>query len=348
MQKIKAPATINTHAAKALNADFVLGITGTPIENRIEDLWCIMDRIAPGYLGDLKTFSKDHGDEDAGALTKLKAKLDEPHGPAPAIMLRRMKETILDGLPTKEVQKYRVTMPLQQADAYTKSVSAARMAGRDRGAMLKAIHAFRGVSLHPDGANGVDPYDPLSVNVWISRSARLLKVVELLKLIRSRSEKAIVFVEDRAVQKVFASAAPLLFDLMVEPAIINGEVPGERRQAIVDRFQNDRSGFDFLVLSPKAAGIGLTITAANHVIHLSRWWNPAVEDQCNDRVYRIGQERPVTIHVPVAVHPIYGEASFDETLDKLLESKRKLSRHMLAPPVQENDVDLLFEAAVGV
>lgn len=347
MQKIKAPGTINTHSAKALNAEFVLGMTGTPIENRIEDLWCIMDRVSPGYLGDLKDFSAIHGEENPSALTKLKAKLDEPLGAAPAVMLRRMKETILEGLPTKTVEKYNVIMPPHQADAYAKAVAMARDSGRDRGAMLKALHAFRGISLHPDGADEIDQCDAGSVASWMSRSARLSKAVELLRTIRGKSEKAIVFVEDRAVQKTFAAAAPSLFGLATEPAIINGEVQGDKRQAIVDRFQKDRSGFGLLVLSPKAAGIGLTITAANHVIHLSRWWNPAVEDQCNDRVYRIGQDLPVTIHVPIAVHPVFGEASFDQTLDRLLESKRALSRHMLAPPVQENDIATLFGAALG-
>ncbi len=90
----------------------------------------------------------------------------------------------------------------------------------------------------------------------------------------------------------------------------------------------------------------MTITAANHVVHLSRWWNPAVEDQCNDRVYRIGQDRDVTIHIPMARHPVFGDASFDHTLDRLLAIKRNLSRDMLAPPVQTNDMDRIFGATI--
>lgn len=347
IQKIKTPGTINTHAAKAMNVDFVLGLTGTPIENRIEDLWCIMDRVAPGFLGDLRSFSAVHSKEDPDSLRILKAKMDEPCGSAPAVMLRRMKEDILEGLPPKSIEQYRVEMPPAQADAYAEAVAAARAGQRDRGSMLKAIHAFRGISLHPEGGADVNPYDRESLQSWISRSARLSQVVAILSTIRDRTEKAIVFVEDREVQKAFAIAATQLFKLSIDPAVINGQVPGPKRQAIVDKFQEGQPGFDILVLSPKAAGIGLTITAANHVIHLSRWWNPAVEDQCNDRVYRIGQERPVTIHIPIAVHPLFGASSFDETLNTLLEGKRALSRSMLAPPVRENDVDLLFDAAVG-
>src|SRR5690606_3161876 len=160
-------------------------------------------------------------------------------------------------------------------------------------------------------------------------------------------EKALVFIEDRAVQTVFAAVAAAHFNLPAEPDIINGETPGDRRQRIVDRFQSLPPGFAVLVLSPKAAGVGLTITAANHVIHLSRWWNPAVEDQCNDRVYRIGQEKPVTVHVPLAIHPTFNEASFDHKLDDLLERKRALSRDMLMPPVSESDAESLFGDTVA-
>src|SRR5690349_15961911 len=107
---------------KTLNADFVLGLTGTPIENRLEDLWCIMDRLTPGYLGDLKGFSSTYCDEDAGQLRALKRKLDEPVGAAPAVMLRRMKSDVLDGLPNKHEVRYPVPMPAPQAGAYLRIV----------------------------------------------------------------------------------------------------------------------------------------------------------------------------------------------------------------------------------
>jgi SNF2 family DNA or RNA helicase len=132
--------------------------------------------------------------------------------------------------------------------------------------------------------------------------------------------------------------------LIVAPtALLNN-----RRQEFVQRFQSAPPGFDLLILSPKAAGIGLTIIAANHVIHLSRWWNPAVEDQCNDRCYRIGQDKPVTIHLPMAVHPELGQASFDCKLDHLLWRKRQLSHDMLAPPISNGDVGELFGATIDI
>jgi hypothetical protein len=116
--------------------------------------------------------------------------------------------------------------------------------------------------------------------------------------------------------------------------LINGSTAIPRRQEIVNRFQRhlDRDeGFDLLVLGPKAAGTGLTLTAATHVIHLSRWWNPAVEEQCNDRVHRIGQTRPVTVHVPMAIHPGYQQNSFDCLLHSLMTRKRRLASSALWP-----------------
>ena len=347
MQKIKEPGSINTRSAKTLNADFVLGLTGTPIENRIEDLWSLFDRIAPGYLGALRPFSHAYGGDDPVALARLKFMLDTPVAELPAPMLRRMKDRARDGLPAKQAKAYRVSMPKAQADAYSRVVAEARIDGLNRRGMLEILHKLRGISLHPDRADGVDTSDPASCAAWLERSARLGRAVEILRRIEALGEKAIVFVEDLAVQRAFAEAVATLMDLPRIPDIINGSVAGDRRLAIVDRFQEAPLGFDLLVLSPKAAGVGLTITAANHVLHLSRWWNPAVEDQCNDRAYRIGQTRDVTIHLPQAEHPAFGNASFDIRLDELLERKRALSRHMLAPPESDGDIDALFGQVMG-
>lgn len=342
-QKIKSPGTINTQSAKAMNADFVLGLTGTPIENRLADLWCIMDRVVPGYLGDLKAFVANYENGSEEDLKRLKAMLDRPSDErAQAVLLRRMKTEILEGLPSRTISRVSVPMPSDQAEAYHDAVMRARAGGGSKGSVLQAINSFRGISLHPNGATDCDPLDKESVRRWIAKSARVRHAVDVLEKLRAPGEKALVFIEDLDVQALFSAAIATHLGLDRQPAIINGAVPGERRLEIVDRFQSSSEAFDLLVLSPKAAGIGLTITAANHVIHLSRWWNPAVEDQCNDRCYRIGQQKPVTVHVPIALHPDYGEASFDVKLDALLESKRQLSQHMLLPPVTEGDAEMLF------
>lgn len=347
MQKVKSPDSINSHTAKTMNIDFVLGMTGTPIENRLEDLWCIMDRIAPGYLGDLKSFSRTYGDEDPQALAELKAKMDRPQGNAPAIMLRRMKDDVAKDLPAKHIMPYSVAMPASQARAYDEAVAAAKAGSKSRKSMLETLHLLRGISLHPDRTGEANAYDAAWRMSWINSSARVQKAITLLEDIRGQSEKALVFLEDRAMQQTFAAAIAEHLNLPARPPVINGTMVGRQRQEIVDAFQKAPTGFDLLILSPKAAGIGLTITAANHVIHLSRWWNPAVEDQCNDRAFRIGQTKDVTIHLPMAIHPTHGGGSFDQKLHDLLERKRSLSRDMLAPPTSERDVDGLFADVVG-
>lgn len=351
MQKIKDPGTLNTLASKAMNADFVLGLTGTPVENRIEDLWSIMDRIFPGYLRDLKSFSRDYKDFSEEKFRALKDRLSNELDGAPAIMLRRMKEDVLEGLPPKEIRPYRTTMPKVQCEAYDAAVAGALSLGpgsRSRGAMLEAIQRLRSVSLYPDDPWRFDLSTEKGCREWIERSARLAKTMEILRDIDRRGEKALVFVEHRFMQERFAEAATTLFGLDELPFIINGATPGGQRQKRVNQFQARRSRFDLMILSPKAAGVGLTITAANHVIHLSRWWNPAVEDQCNDRVYRIGQNKSVQIHIPMAEHPVLGERTFDVTLDRLLTRKRALSRTLLAPPITDSDLGDVYREAVDV
>lgn len=353
MQKVKAPDTLNTKAAKAMNARFVIGMTGTPIENRMEDLWCIFDRITPGYLGDLKGFSAQYSEAHADNLRVLKEKLDNPvkgdgsHVKAPPVMKRRMKVDILEGLPTKIEVPYLDNMPPEQASAYRQIVTEAlRHRERSQGYMLKVLHGMRGVSLHPDDATHADVSTASRFEAFAKRSARLTRMIAVLRDIAAQGEKALIFVEFLGMQHAVAEGVAALFGLHHRLDVINGSVPGERRLGIVERFSSREPGFDALVLSPRAAGVGLNITAANHVIHLSRWWNPAVEDQCNDRAYRIGQTKPVTIHIPIATHPDIPDGSFDQRLASLLQRKRQLSREMLVPPTSDSDVSELFGATV--
>lgn len=164
-------------------------------------------------------------------------------------------------------------------------------------------------------------------------SARLEAALDILRGVRDRGERALVFIEHVKMQHRFIELVKREFGLS-RVDLINGSTPIPRRQEIVTRFQrhlNRDEGFDLLVLGPKAAGTGLTLTAATHVIHLSRWWNPAVEEQCNDRIHRIGQTRPVTVHVPMAIHPGYQHNSFDCLLHSLMTRKRRLASAALWP-----------------
>ena len=338
-QKIKNPGARVTDAALAMNVDFAVLMTGTPVENRTADVWSLLDRAEPGRFGTLKDFSRQYeaaGDSGPAALAALHRELTQTTDAAPALMLRRLKEDHLPELPEKQVHRYVVDMPPPQAAAYADVV----LRREDRG-MLETLHRLRGISLHP-----ASPADGGDVESYVRASARLSETFQILDEIAQRGEKALLFVEARAMQDFLIGALRRRFSLADDVLVVNGAVSGRVRKERVDVFQ-DRSGFDVMILSPRAGGVGLTLTAANHVIHLSRWWNPAVEDQCTDRVFRIGQRRTVHVYLPLARHPSLGDYSFDLKLDGLMARKRDRNRRVLAPvaPVPA-DVEELYRGAV--
>ena len=340
-QKIKNPAALMTDAVKAMNADFVVALTGTPVENGMADLWSIVDRVEPGHLSSLKAFLalvEPGGTPASEALIQVRRQLMD--GDA-ALMLRRMKADHLQGLPEMHFHIERQDMPAGQAQAYRAAVLRARTAGCDKGQMLKALQDLRAISLHPD------PESEMVDDAFWSASARLAHAIRVLDRVRDAGEKALLFLESKGVQQQLLSRLQRRYGLSEPPLLINGDVAGDWRKRRVDTFQQ-RKGFDVMVLSPRAGGVGITLTAANHVIHVSRWWNPAVEDQCTDRVYRIGQKRAVHVHLPLAVHPQYAEASFDVKLHALLERKRQLSRTVLTPGVLgATDIQELYSGTVA-
>lgn len=343
IQKIKTPGTQVTDAAKAMQAEFALALTGTPIENRLADLWCLMDTLHPGALGGLKEFSRRYEDRpDPEDLRRLKDALSLPGPERPAVMLRRMKDEVLEGLPSKTEHVRQVLMPDVQANAYSAVVAEARRR-KNRGKMLEALQAMRAVSLAPLERSMV-----ASDEDYVRSSARLVATISILDEIRERGEKALLFVEMRAAQADLAGVLQRRYGLARAPMIISGEVAGPRRQERVDAFQAGPPGFDVMILSPKAGGVGLTLTAANNVVHLTRWWNPAVEDQSTDRCYRIGQQRPVNVYLPMALLPGGEEHSFDSRLHALLGQKRALSRDLLMPPaLSDEDARRLYEETIA-
>jgi hypothetical protein len=342
-QKIKTPGTLATEAAKALKSDFIIAMTGTPIENRLADLWCLMDTVQPGMLGDLSGFSRRY--ESTGVSTddiaRLRQQLVAQRGSAPAIMCRRMKTEVLDGLPDRRDHVLEKAMPPEQAAAYDRLIDEHRR-DSSRGSMLKVLQAIRAVSLHP-GLNADEDDD-----TTIARSARYIAMFEALDRIVDRREKALVFCEFLEPLAHLSTIIQRRYRLGRTPVSISGEVAGTRRQDRVDAFQQRGDGFDVMLMTPKAGGVGLTLTAANNVIHLTRWWNPAVEDQCTDRVYRIGQARPVNVFFPQAILPEDRDHSFDVRLGALLARKRRLSRELLAAPAgTEQDANELYNETVA-
>jgi SNF2 family DNA or RNA helicase len=325
IQALKNPVSLRAKAALAVNADFRIGLTGTPIENSTLDLWAIMEQLAPGRFGTLKTFREKFSEPADGNMQELYSLVFEPQGGLPPLALRRLKQDVARDLPEKSRCLHPRLMPEPQSTAY--ETAREKLASGARGGALKMLHHIRSVSVHPDVSS------PAEDEVYIGMSARLLAAMDILREVRDIGERALVFIEHVKMQHRFIELAKREFGLS-RIDLINGKTPILRRQEIVNRFQRhlDRDeGFDLLVLGPKAAGTGLTLTAATHVIHLSRWWNPAVEEQCNDRVHRIGQTKPVTVHVPMSIHPGYQHNSFDCLLHSLMVRKRRLASSALWP-----------------
>lgn len=227
-------------------------------------------------------------------------------------------------------------MPSQQAEEYCLAVESSQA---DK-SVLSALQRIRSISLHPY------TYVDVTEEQYIRDSARLTLTFRILDDIAERDEKALIFVEFLKMQGFLLEAIQRRYGLAEPILVVNGTVSGSKRKLRVDAFQK-RPGFDAMILSPRAGGVGLTLTAANHVIHLSRWWNPAVEDQCTDRAHRIGQDRCVHVYYPIAIHPEYGEYSFDIRLNDLLTKKRKLNRAVLAPTApSKRDMEALYNLTV--
>ena len=356
IQKIKNIRTLNSLAARTVKADFRIGLTGTPIENHISELWAIMDAISPGTgqspgrLGTLQDFLDRYKQITEDSMRELHARIFKPvkhEGKyVPPVGQRRLKEAEIANLPNKNYRFYPTTMPQLQAERYEQARG--YLAEGAHGSALKMLHHIRGVSLNP-----VSPPEaaPTNIREHLVHGARFEAMQRVLERIRAKSERALIFTEDRRMQALVVQWLKSNYGLK-SPRIINGETAAKKRQQYVREFQShlkEDRGFDVMLLSPRAAGVGLTLTAATHVVHLSRWWNSAVEEQCNDRIYRIGQTRNVTIHFPLAIHPKYQETSFDCVLNDLIKRKASLARAALWPSIDSDfDHGMLVTGVYGI
>jgi hypothetical protein len=333
-QKIKSGASMLNHAAKAQQPDFIILMTGTPIENSTMDIWTLLDVAWPGFLGiSGREFVAQFGDgSDEGPLESLKERLvsERTWGEGssaratPPVMLRRFKADILQGLPAKQERRWEEEMPSGQARAYD-AVLSEMHDGRLK--PLAALQALRQVCLHPELRL---PRDAADRNVLIEGSARFRALFRILREARTRDLGVLIFVDLRKAQDMLQVMIRDELGLSRTPEVINGNTPSKAVADIKARFQAGH-GFGVLLLGPRSAGFGLTLTRATQVVHLNRWWNPAVEDQCSDRTHRKGQTREVTVHLPIARHPRLGDEAFDLVLDGLLRFKREQSRRVIVP-----------------
>lgn len=335
IQKTKNPRSLLSRAAAAVNGTFQIGLSGTPVENSLADLWTILDVLAPGLIRmSLRDFMGTYaGSTDdmkiIEKLKKLQQELLEPSEGRVQPVLRRLKSEVFSegDMPKKIIHPALsncMVMPPEQAEAYNAQLEAVQ---KGEIKTIQALQAFKRISLAPRAYNHwLD--DPVG---FIATSGRLGEFFKILDAIKTRNEKVLVFVESRELQPVLAQVLKERYGLLKLPLIINGSVSGESRQKSVDEFQEEAAGFNVILISPKAGGVGLTLTAANNVVHLERWWNPAVEDQCNDRAYRIGQRRDVNVYTPAARHPTSEIPSFDLVLDGILSRKRGLAESLFIP-----------------
>ncbi len=363
-QNIKNPNTLQTRAAKGLKSEFKLLATGTPVENSLADFWCLMDTARPTLLGSYQEFRQKYikpitdsqSHEEDSIRIKVGRKLREAVG---IFMLRRIKEDNLQGLPEKNLYvgtkcnywKYlpsiESTMKGIQKDIYDNIINQQNEGENE--VVLTALHHLRDCSLHP---KLVDKKQ-LSIsknNNFISlckQSGKLESLLNLLTEIKAKEEKCIIFIVNKRLQAFLSQELGKYFGLGILD-IINGDTKAvatnkntATRKSIIEDFEN-KKGFNIIIMSPIAAGVGLTVVGANHVIHLERHWNPAKEAQATDRVYRIGQTKPVHIYVPILKHPEI--ESFDQNLHKLLANKTQLKDVVITPtqvsPTLPNPVNL--------
>lgn len=331
-QALKNEMTLRSRAAQGLKRRFAIALTGTPIENRLSDLWAIYEaleqRADRRTFGSRVDFEREHESRGEAGTAAVRTRLRFPS--PTSSLLRREKAEALRDLPPKRFHETRVPMtPLQY--------ELERVIARELQALgpFATLDRLRKLYQHPRLLDEQRRTHVQDVHD-LEESPKIRVTLDLLREIASRREKALVFTQWVRMQDLLAHlfAAELGLGAV---RIING-APNNRRaaQGIIHEF-SARPGFDVLVLSPLAAGIGLTITAANHVIHYGRWWNPAKEDQATDRAYRIGQTKEVHVYHPLLHHPGAPERGFDIKLHELVERKRRVARDFLTPAPDERE-----------
>ena len=315
-QNIKNPSTNQTQAIKAIKADMKVAMTGTPVENRLSELWSIFDFINKGYLGSLVDFSKNYSIpiERFKELTRAQ-KLKKAISP---FMLRRLKtdKTIISDLPEKVVlddycylTKAQVTLYERILKESMDNIAKSESKMNRRGAIFKLITNLKQVCNHP---YHYLKHGDMSANA----SGKTQKLIDILNNIIDNNEKVLVFTQYKEMGSILESIIADEFNHI--PLFFHGSLNVKQREDIIKKFQEDINE-KIMILSLKAGGLGLNLTSASNVIHYDLWWNPAVEDQATDRTYRIGQDKNVMIHRFITL------STFEEKIDKIIKDKRELA-----------------------
>ncbi len=354
-QYIKNPPTKQTAAIRALNTGHRIALTGTPVENRLAELWSIMEFCCPGYLGSNLDFRRRFAapierTRDAAAAQRLRS-LVRP------FVLRRLKTDpkVISDLPPLIEARQHIPLTDEQIKLY-EAVVADMLAKVDqaegirrRGLVLSALVKLKQICNHPahflrEAANGglvvpkkgasalelIDPEaestddGPLVLPLDAlnpARSGKTQRIIEMLEEVTAAGDAALVFTQYRQMGHLLVSMIRQVLD--VEPLFLHGGTPQAKRDAIVDKFQANTGAHPIFILSLKAGGVGLNLTAANHVFHFDRWWNPAVENQATDRAFRIGQTRTVNVHKFICT------GTLEERIDQMIEQKTELATQII-------------------
>lgn len=314
-QAIKNPGAKQTRQVKQLQAQSRIALTGTPVENRLSDLWSIFDFTHPGLLGSDKVFAN---------FTRRLAQA-EHFGPLRTLVrpyiLRRLKtdKRVIDDLPDKTELKAWCHLSPSQAALYQRAVKDLATALEDaegigrKGVVLSFLMRFKQICNHPS--------QWLGDGAWKAEdSGKFARLRQLAEVIAAKQEKVLVFTQFRETTEPLAAFLGSIFGR--EGLVLHGGTPVAKRRELVKRFQEDEL-IPFFVLSLKAGGAGLNLTAASHVIHYDRWWNPAVENQATDRAFRIGQQRNVLVHKFIC------RGTIEDRIDQLIEAKQQLVKDVL-------------------
>jgi hypothetical protein len=321
-QSVKNPSAKQSKSVRALSAPRRLALTGTPVENRLSELWSIMDFCNPGYLGAGSQFRRRFSTpierrHDQVASEQLR-NLVRP------FILRRLKTdpTVITDLPKKVESKEYCPLTSEQAKLYERTVNQmlnqvdAAQGIQRRGAVLATLVKLKQICNHPAHALGESdlPFDP-------ARSGKASRILEMLDEALAAGDQALIFTQFRQMGHILVSM--LTRELDREVLFLHGGTTQVQREAMIDRFQLADGTAPIFVLSLKAGGLGMNLTAANHVFHYDRWWNPAVENQATDRAYRIGQTRTVQVHKFIVA------GTLEERIDEMIELKTELAENII-------------------
>jgi SNF2 family DNA or RNA helicase len=349
-QHIKNPPTKQTAAIRALKAGHRVALTGTPVENRLTELWSIMEFCTPGYLGPMAEFRRRfavpierHRDRDRAERLR---NLVRP------FILRRLKTdaNVISDLPPLVESRQHVPLTGEQAALYDQVVEEMlakvdRAEGlRRRGLVLSALVKLKQICNHPahylrEVASPEAPVEaveaaetqpegaeqPIEVAAdgrpLSSRSGKSIRLMQMLEEVIAAGDRALIFTQYRQMGHLLV--AMIRRELDVESLFLHGGTPQAKRDQLVARFQDPEGTAPLFVLSLKAGGVGLNLTAANHVFHYDRWWNPAVENQATDRAFRIGQLRTVNVHKMISA------GTLEERIDQMIEQKTELATQII-------------------